>query len=138
LTANVLGPSIFGIAAFAQPAIGRFYLAGHHDLAQNLYYDAAQGTPMDAVAGIFVVLLAASFIVFGVAFARLPHQPWLAGVGFAVSGALFAIVGVALDNWVQSIAAALMTTSAVWMVVALRRTHEKPERFAEPVLTSES
>ena len=50
VSANVIGASIFGIAAFAQPAIGRFYLAGHQDLAQGLYYDAAQGTPMDIVA----------------------------------------------------------------------------------------
>src|SRR6184192_2170827 len=50
VSANVIGSSIFGIAAFAQPAIGRFYLAGNHSLAQSLYYDAAQGTPMVLVA----------------------------------------------------------------------------------------
>src|SRR6266581_3237080 len=46
VAANVLLSSIFGVAAYTQPAIGRFFLAGHHDLAQSLYYDAAQGTPM--------------------------------------------------------------------------------------------
>jgi cell shape-determining protein MreD len=95
LTADVLGPSIFGIAAFAQPAIGRFYLAGHHDLAQNLYYDAAQGTPMVVVALVFILLLVSSFIVF-------------------------AVIGFELDNWVQSVAAVLMTVTAAWMVLALR------------------
>jgi len=123
VSANVIGASIFGIAAFAQPAIGRFYLAGHHDLAQGLYYDAAQGTPMDVVAVVFVVLIAASFILFGVAFARIKVMPRWAGIGYAVSGPLFAVIGVALDNWIQSVAATLMTASAVWMVIALRRTH---------------
>jgi len=122
LSSNVIGPSIFGIAAFAQPAIGRFYLAGHHDLAPNLYNDAAQGTPMVIVALVFIGLLVTSFIVFGVAFSRLALMPRAAGIGYAVSGPLFAVLGFALDNWIQSAAALLMTGAALWMVVALRRT----------------
>ena len=78
---------------------------------------------MDVVAVVFVVLIAASFILFGVAFARIKVMPRWAGIGYAVSGPLFAVIGVALDNWIQSVAATLMTASAVWMVIALRRTH---------------
>jgi len=48
-------------------------------------------------------------------------MPRPAGIGYAVSGPLFAVVGFALDNWIQSVAAVLMTASAVWMVIALRR-----------------
>ncbi len=113
--------SIFGIAAFAQPAIGRLYLSGQTQTARDVYYDAAQGTPMVVVALVFIVLLVASFIVFGVAFARLELMPRWAGIGYAVSGPLFAVIGFALDNWIQSVAAILMTASAVWMVIALRR-----------------
>ena len=134
VTANVLGSTIFGIAAFAQPAIGRFYLAGHLDLAQNLYYDAAQGVPMDIVAVIFLALLVASFIVFGVGFARLALMPRWAGIGYAVSGAVFAVVGVALDNWIQSVAAVLMTAAAVWMVIALRGSRAKPDLEPRPAV----
>jgi len=126
LSANVIGPSVFGIAAFAQPAIGRLYLSGHHDLAQSLYYDAAQGTPLDFVAGIVILLLVTSFIVFGVAFARLALMPRWAGIGYAVSGPLFAVIGFLFDNWIQSVAAALMTATAAWMVVALRRPAGMP------------
>ena len=126
VAANVIGSSIFGIAAFAQPAIGRFYQTGHHDLAQNLYYDAAQGIPMDIVAVIFLVLLVASFIVFGVAFARLALMPRWAGIGYGVSGPLFAVIGFALDNWIQSVAAVLMTGTALWMVIAFRGSRSKP------------
>ena len=122
VAANVIGSSIFGIAAFAQPAIGRMYLAGNHDLAQSLYYDAAQGTPMVLVAIVFLVLVVTSFIVFGVGFARLALMPRWAGIGYAASGPLFAVIGFALDNWIQSVAATLMTASAVWMVIALRRS----------------
>ena len=101
---------------------GRLYLAGNHDLAQSLYYDAAQGTPMVLVAIVFLVLLVTSFIVFGVGFARLALMPRWAGIGYAASGPLFAVIGFALDNWIQSVAATLMTASAVWMVIALRRS----------------
>src|SRR5438034_9597181 len=93
VAANVIGSSIFGIAAFAQPAIGRLYLAGNHDLAQSLYYDAAQGTPMVLVAIVFLVLLVTSFIVFGVGFARLALMPRWAAHGYAPSGRLFAVIG---------------------------------------------
>ena len=126
VAANVLGPSIFGIAAFAQPAIGRFYLAGHHDLAPGLYNDAAQGIPMVVVALVFIALFVTSFIVFGVAFARSSGLPKAAGIGFAVSGPLFAVIGFALDDWVQSVAGALMIASATWMVIALLR----PQKMA--------
>jgi len=68
----------------------------------------------------------ASFIVFGVAFARLALMPRWAGIGYAVSGPLFAVIGFALDNWIQSVAAVLMTATALWMVVALRGSRANP------------
>ena len=126
VTANVVISSVFGIAAFAQPAIGRLYLAGHHDLAQSLYYDAAQGTPMDIVAAVSLLLLVTSFIVFGVAFARLALMPRPAGIGYSVSGVLFAVIGFAFDNWIQTVASVLMVACATWMVVALRRSQPVP------------
>jgi len=118
-SAQVLLASIFGVAAYTQPAIGRFYLAGHTQLAQSLYYDAAQGNAMVVMASIGLLLFVASFIVFGVAVARIPGLPRIAGIGFAVSGPLFAVVGFALDNWIQSVAAALMIASSVWIVISL-------------------
>jgi len=121
ISANVIGCSLFGIAAFAQPAIGRLYLSGQEQTARDVYYDAAQGTPFVIVALVFILLLVSSFVIFGVAFARLELMPRWAGVGYAASGPVFAVIGFALDNWIQSVAAVAMTASAVWMVLALRR-----------------
>jgi len=118
---NVLLTSVFGVAAYTQPAIGRFYLAGHQDLAQGLYYDAAQPVALVVVALLSIVLLSASFIVFGVLVARASELPRLAGIGLAVSIVLFAVVGFVLDNWVQSVGAALMTVSAAWIAIAAGR-----------------
>ena len=46
---------------------------------------------------------------------------WLSTLAHDLSGPLFAVIGFALDNWIQSVAAVLMTASAAWMVIALRR-----------------
>lgn len=121
VAATVITVSVVGDADYAQPAIGRLYLAGHHDLAQSLYYDAGQGTPMVVMAVIGLSLLIASVVIFGVAVARSSDLPRLAGIGFATSIVLFALIGFLLDNWIQSVATALMLASSVWIVIALRR-----------------
>jgi hypothetical protein len=128
VTAGVLVTSIFGVAAFVQPAVGRFYLAGHHALGQALYYDATQGTPLVVTALIGVVLLSTCTILFGVAVARSSGLPRIAGIGFAISGPLFAVVGFSFDNWIQSVASALMVASLVWIVISLRRAAESVSR----------
>ena len=122
LTAMVLITSVFGVAAYTQPAVGRFYLAGHQDLAQGLYYDATQPPALVVVALISLVLLNASFIVFGIAVARSADLPRLAGIGLAVSIVLFAAIGFVFDNWIQTVASALMIVCATWIVVAMNRT----------------
>lgn len=104
--ANILFAAVFGIAAFAQPAIGRDYLAGHAAQARLLVNSAVNGGWLNATAGTGVVLLTASVVVFGVAVARSGSLPRAAGVGFAISGPLF-VIGSWLDDFIQSIAAAL-------------------------------
>ncbi len=125
VAANVLLSSIFGVAAYTQPAIGRFFLAGHHDLAQSLYYDAAQGTPMVLMALTGLLLLLSSLVIFGVATTRRPELPPLAGIGLAISVVLFALIGFALDNWVQTVASLLMLASSTWIVIALSRVDRR-------------
>jgi len=54
LVTGVLGSTlvtaVFGIAAFAQPAIGRDYLAGPTTAAHTMYYAATQGAWLVATA----------------------------------------------------------------------------------------
>lgn len=127
VAASVISVSVVGDADYAQPAIGRLYLAGHHDLAQSLYYDAGQGTPMVVMAVIGLSLLIASVVIFGVAVARSSDLPRLAGIGFGTSIVLFALIGFLLDNWIQSVATALMLASSVWIVIALWRQDNNPQ-----------
>ena len=130
--ANTLVTAVFGIAAFAQPAIGRDYLTGHTTAAHAMYYAAAQGSWLVATAFTGAALLAASLVIFGVAAARTHPLPRLAGIGLAVAGPLFAIIGAALDNFIESIACAILITSTVWIATAARRTESAPEATSSP------
>src|SRR5205085_7217872 len=115
---------------YSQPAIGRLYLAGHHDLAQTVYYDAAQGTALVVVALIGLMLLTASLVMLGVAVVRSPGLPRLAGIGLATSIVLFALIGFVLDNWIQTIASGLMLASSIWIVMALLRSQAQSSSIA--------
>jgi hypothetical protein len=87
--ANVLSAAVFGIAAFAQPAIGRDYLAGHTAQARLLVSTAETGGWLNVTAITRGVLLAASVVVARVAVARTGSLPQAAGIGFAISIVLY-------------------------------------------------
>jgi hypothetical protein len=120
LVTSVLGDaaviSVFGVAAFAQPAIGRSYLAGHHSAAA--LYDDVNGPALLWTALLGVLLLSTGLILYGVGVLRTRLAGRLAAWTFIIGGPLFAIVGVILADVVQSVGAALL----VWGTcsVALR------------------
>jgi hypothetical protein len=126
--ANVLSAAVFGIAAFAQPAIGRDYLAGHTAQARLLVNTAVNGGWLNATAVTSGVLLIVSVVVAGVAVARTGSLPRAAGIGFAASMVLF-VIGAFPNDFLQSIAAALMIASTVWIAAAAGR-RGAPARMA--------
>jgi hypothetical protein len=126
--ANVVSASVLGIAAFAQPAIGRDYLAGHTAQASLLVKTAVNGGWLNVTAITSGLLLIASAVIAGVAVARTGSLPRAAGIGFAISVVLFAI-GAVPDNFLQSIAGALMIASTAWIAAAAGR-RGAPARMA--------
>lgn len=118
---NTLLTSIFGVAAFFQPAIGRAYLAGHVAEAVAINNDV-YGAALFATALPGLLIFAIGIVLFGVAVARSGSLPKLAGSGFALGGVLFAVIGFVLSDFVQSIGAALLIASTVWIAVAGWRT----------------
>jgi hypothetical protein len=122
VVANVLTAAGFGVAAFAQPAIGRDYLAGHTAQASLLVHTAVNGGWLNANAGTGELLLIISVVVAGIAVARTGSLPRAAGIGFAASMVLFVIGGIPDSGPWQSIAAALMTASTVWIAAAGHRS----------------
>ena len=111
---NTLVTSVFGAAAFAQPAIGRMYLAGQTTQAVALQ-DDVYGVPLFATAFPGVLLLTIGLVVFGIAVARSNWAPRWVGITLAVSGPLFGIVGLILASEVQSVGAAglIVSTAAI-------------------------
>lgn len=132
---NTLLTAVFGIAAFAQPAIGRDYLAGHTAAAHAMYYAAAQGNWLVATAITGAALLAASLVIVGIAAARTRPLPRLAGIGLAVGGPLFAIIGVALDNFIESIACVILIACTAWIAAAARRPASAADTTGSPAPT---
>lgn len=124
----VLTTAIFGIAAFAQPAIGRAYLHGHTD-ARPLY-DDVNGVPLLLTALAGVLTLSAGLVVYGIAVAKTRIAPRWAGVSLAIGGPLFAIVGVILADVVQSAGALLLLVGSAGVAWACRSSQE-PAAAAE-------
>jgi hypothetical protein len=87
IVANVLVSSVFGAAAYAQPAIGRAYLGGVNaavDINADVY-----GIPLFAMAGTGMLLLMAGGVTLGIAVARTDRSLRWAGITFATSLFLF-------------------------------------------------
>ena len=120
VVANVVSASAYGIAAFAQPAIGRDYLAGHNAQVGLLVKTAVNGPWLNVTAITSGLLLVASVVVAGVAVARTRSMPRAAGIGFAVSMVLF-VIGAIPDNFLQSIAGIVMIAATIWIAVATGR-----------------
>jgi hypothetical protein len=127
LAAWILGQcgvvAVFGVAAFAQPALGRAFLGGAEQAARSLESDV-YGTPLIATAALGLLL----FITGAVLLARAAHHItgvprwathtlWGSTAVFVVSGFTFPIVqpvaGLAFAGASAAIAMALRPTRAM-------------------------
>lgn len=105
--------SVFGVAAFAQPAVGQVFLAGQTAEAVTIN-NAIYGPLLFTTALPGVLLLGVGFVLFGLAVARSGSLPKPAGVLFTMTGPLFALIGFAIEP-IQTLSATLMTVSTVWI-----------------------
>jgi hypothetical protein len=121
VSGNVVTAAGFGIAALAQPAIGRLYLAGHTAQASLLVHTVVNGEWMNVTAVTGQVLLIVSVVVAGVGVARSGSLPRAAGNGFAISIVLFVIGGIPDTGPWQAMAGALMIASTAWIAAAAGR-----------------
>jgi hypothetical protein len=109
---NMALVALFGVAAFAQPAIGKAFLAGHQDVvALN---SAVYGTAANATAGVGLALFIAGVILFAIAISASDVLPSRAGILLAAAVPIFAL-GSIMGNALAQIGALLEVGSAVWM-----------------------
>ena len=113
---NTLLSSVFGVAAFAQTAMGRMYLAG----AQNApdFYSQVYGVPLSATALVAALLFIGGGVFSGIAIAGCRRLPRWAGWVYAISATGF-VLSLVLFPVGQSLMSALMfaaTVAVAWSV----------------------
>jgi hypothetical protein len=108
--------TLFGAAAFAQPAIGRAYLAGQQAaIAVNSDLYSAPALVVGVTGGL---LYSAGAVLLGVALWRAGTLPRWAGVLYAVAVPLIAVVGLAVGV-AQPVGAVLLIISGAWIATTV-------------------
>jgi hypothetical protein len=113
--------SVFGVAAFFQPAIGRAFLDGGGEVAVAINKDV-YGGPLFLVVGMSILCFVAGGILQGIAARRIQSWPRWAGLLFAVSITVFAISGFVGLPLVQPLAGLGIAWAGVRFAVAARRS----------------
>ena len=104
--------ALFGVAAFAQRAIGRAYLAGHHDVVG--VNSTVYGAPLVATSVVGLGLFFVGVILFAIAISGSASVPGRAGVLLAVAIPVFSI-GSLLGDLLASIGALAVIGSTIWI-----------------------
>jgi hypothetical protein len=110
VAANTLTSSIFGVAAFAQPAMGRAFLAGQDNAPD--FYNNVYAAPLFITALVSLLLFIVGGVFTGIAIAAYDRFPRWAGWVYAVT-----TVGFVLSNFLlligQSVTSALLFVATV-------------------------
>jgi hypothetical protein len=117
---NVLFTAIFAAAAFAQPAIGRAWLDGSHDVAEAVNKDV-YGAPLFSTFAVGAPLFLAGAILLGIAVVRYDRalRPW--GICYAVFLPLFVVSGFLFDV-IQPLMAVVVLVATLMIARHLQRT----------------
>ena len=107
---NILMSSTYGVAAFAQPAMGRLFQAGQQNAID--FYNQVYATPLfiAALGGLLLFLLGGVFV--GVAIAGSGRLPRWSGWVYAVMSIGFAL-GLFFSPVVQNVTSALLFAATV-------------------------
>jgi hypothetical protein len=118
---NTLTSSIFGVAAFAQPAIGRMFQAGQQNALD--FYNQVYAVPLFGTALLGLLLFITGGVFTGSAIAASGRLPRWAGWVYAVT-----IAGFALSNFLlpagQSVFSALLIVATIAVAWSAGRLEE--------------
>ena len=123
VAANITSTAVFGAAAFAQPAIGRAYLAGM-DGVEELNADI-YGPTLDATASIGILLFIVGGLILGTAITRTSRGLHWMGIGYVLSMVAFLVTGVFAPEG-QTVSAAAL--AAVSVAIAWRLPRDTSAR----------
>jgi hypothetical protein len=114
---QVVTSSVFGVAAFFQPAVGRAYLEGQQAVARAINSEV-YGPAVFAVVGAGILLMMAGAVLLGWAAARAGLGPAWAGVLFAVAVPVFAVGG-QIFNFLHTVAGLVIVISSAVLARAV-------------------
>ncbi len=109
---NTLTSSIFGVAAFAQTAMGRMFLAGQQNAPD--FYNQVYAGPLFGTALVALLLFIVGGVFAGIAIAASGRLPRWAGWVYAVS-----TVGFVLSNFLFPVGQSLMSALLIVATVAV-------------------
>jgi hypothetical protein len=116
--------SLFGVAAFAQPAIGQAFLDGHEAAAVDINAGIYDEAPLLTIGLTGVSLYSIGSILLGVAIWRTGRLPRWAGVFYAPGVTLIAFVGPAIGV-AQTPGSLLVLASGAWMALTASRPRDR-------------
>lgn len=123
---NTLTTSIFGVAAFAQPAMGRMFQAGQENAAE--FYNQVYGAPLFGTAILGLLLFIVGGVLIGIAIASSGLIERWVGWVYALTTAGFAISNFFFPPLVTSGLLVLLVIATV--VVAWRVGRERRIQYA--------
>jgi hypothetical protein len=118
VAANVLTASVFGVAAFAEPAMGRLFQAGQQNALD--FYNQSYTAPLFGTALLGMLLFMAGGVFLGSAIAASGRFPGWAGRVYAIATTGFAL-GLFFAPIVQTISSALLLISTLIIAGSARR-----------------
>jgi hypothetical protein len=111
--------SVFGVAAFFQPAIGRAFLEGGADVAMAIN-EGVYGGPLFVMAGLSLLLFVIAAILLGLATGRTRTLPRWAAWTFSASALVFVLSFLFFDL-VQPVGGLGIAAAGVGFVIGARR-----------------
>jgi hypothetical protein len=116
---NVFVVALFGVAAFASPAIGRAYLAGQ-DAVVAVNTDI-YGTPLIVTGLLGTLSYSVGAILFGIAIWRSGLLPRWTGIAVALAGPLISFFGLFIGV-TQTIGSLLLTIATVAIAMRIQKS----------------
>lgn len=130
LAGNIFLTSVFGAAAYAQPAMGRLFKAGEQNA--QVFYNEVYGAPLFGVAILGLLLFMVGGALAGMGIAASGRFPRWTGWAYAVSAVGFALSFILLPIGMSVFSAVLAAATAT---IAWSAARESRAEIAGPALS---
>ncbi len=121
---NTLTTAIFGVAAFAQPAMGRLFLAGQQNARE--FYNQTYGVPLFGAAILSLLTMIVGAVFVGMAIAASGRLPRWAGWAYAIALVGFVVSAIIIPVG-QSVTSAVLFIATTAVALRATQAERRPE-----------